>query len=275
MSKDEYEVIIVSDNSSGNIDEVIEPLRELPHFTLIKMKHPYGMRGCTFAFNTAFKIAQGEVIAETTPETMIPPDTLEIMYEKAMAGRNFCAFKTYNLTPELQLKIDTVDWESDINNIKKLEGFDNPWTMNNIKFDNFVTHQTCAIKNELFFELFPNGFPLFGGYGDEDPYYAGVREQNNVQGITIMEPMAFHQWHPPFQYWQSKGLGPNLNKWAHSKSNYMNDKSGKVPEGGGRYIWDMEHESVFNTPEEMLSDGEIDQYSTLDDIVRKTGCKII
>jgi len=275
MDTNEYEIILVNDDSKDDVLEIIQPLFNLPNFTYIHMKHPYGMRGCTFGFNTAFKIAQGEILAETTGETILPPDALQIMYDNAMAGRNFCAMKTYNLTPELQFKIDDVDWKSDINNVKSLEGFDNPWTMNNVDNQHFGTHQTSSLKKELFFELFPNGYPLFADYGSEDPFFCGTRSQNGIKDITIMQPMAIHQWHAPFQYWQSKGYAPHLNKWAHSTSNFMGDKSGKVPDGGTRYIWDMEHASTFDSPDEMLSQEEIDNYSKMDDIIRRTGCKLV
>jgi glycosyltransferase involved in cell wall biosynthesis len=269
FNRDEFEIIIIDDNSMDNILLAIEPLNKLPNVRIVKLRHGYGMRGCTVAFNTAFKLAKGEVIAETTPETMLPPNALEIMYQVAMEGRNFCAMKTYNLTPELQLKIDEVDWKSDIDSVKKLDGFNNPWTMNNIGNKHFGTHQTCAIKKELFFEIFPDGFPLYGDYGSEDPHYCGIREQKEVKDVTIMEPiMAIHQWHAPFQFWMSKGLAPMLNKNAHSMSNYLKDKSGQVPDGGTCQIWD-------SGSHEQLSKDQIVEYAKMDDIVRKTGCKVI
>jgi len=113
----------------------------------------------------------------------------------------------------------------------------------------------------------PNGFPLFGDYGSEDPFYAGSRSSNNVKDITIMQPMAFHQWHPPFQYWMAKGRAPMLNKNAHSISNYMNDNSGHVPNGGTCEIWD-------GSSHEILSLEEIESQKSLDNYVRGSGCMI-
>jgi hypothetical protein len=167
--------------------------------------------------------------------------------------------KTYNLTQETQLKIDTVDWREDVSNIMQIEGFFDEWTLNNFKNTHFGTHQTCSIRKNIFYKLFPNGFPLYGDYGSEDPRYHGIRSVHGIKDITIMQPMLFHQNHLPFEFGMSLGYAPNFNKWSHSMSNYLNDKSGHVPEGGTCEIWDKgSHEQL--TEEEKQSWRKHDEY---------------
>jgi hypothetical protein len=228
------------------------------------------MRGNTIAFNTAFANANGHIIMETTAETMFTTDMVRVMYEPHLTqDRVFVAVKTYNLTNELQLQIDSVNWREDLMNIKNLPEFNNPWTMNNFANENFGTHQTCSIKKEVFYEIMPEGgFPLFADYGSEDPNYLDRRKRKGVKGITIMEPMAIHQWHPPFQFWMAKGYAPHFNKNAHTTSNFMNDTSGEVPAGGTRYIWD-------GGSDEKLSEEQIIDMASWDERVRQTGCKLV
>lgn len=489
--KDDWELIVVDDNSFDDVREAIKPAEGKINIKYIRLDHNYGMRGNTVAFNTGFDAAEGEIIAETTPETMFTSNTIRTLYEPhTINKRCFVAMKTYNLTYDLQMNIDTVNWREDLENIKQLEGFNNEWTLNNVKTTHFGTHQTCSIRKIVWDEMTnKKGYPLFGDYGcleggtkvltadlkwvrndslkagdtlvgvnefstknkkrkfeksvvqkigevllpsyevitadgkkivasedhlwlvrrkrdmkwiptkelelgdkikrvsdiwetednfesgwiagiidgeggiekgsglrinitqnpgdvlerikhiytkwgidfstkkryevkgewhgsrkgkchdirtkntisalkvlgkcpvtrlkdrwvdvrlplgkgdlysevtslnfvgdrkligmttstktfiseglvshnSDDPWYSGTRSQNNIEDITIMEPMIVHQWHLPFNYFASMGYAPMLNRFNHSKSNYMNDKTGHVPSGGTSAIWD-------------------------------------
>lgn len=263
--KDDWELIIISDMSEGNIQPILDFAEGKINIQHIHLDHDYGMRGNTAAFNHAFSIAKGEVLMETTAETMFTTDMVWKLYEPHLLyDRAFVAAKTYNLTPELQMLIDTVDWRVDVSRIMTLPNFYNDWTLNNFKNTHFGTHQTCSIKRKVFYELFPTGFPLYGDYGSEDPRYSGVRSMNGIKDITIMQPMAFHQWHPPFQWHMAKGKAKHFNRWAHSMSNYMNDTTGEVPDGGTCMIWD-------NGSHEQQSEAEIAEWATWDERVKATG----
>lgn len=266
---EEWELIIVSDCSMGDITPILEYAKGKINLQFIRLEHNFGMRGNTKAFNTAFSFANGHILMETTAETMFTPDMIRVMYEPHLTDdRCFVAVKTYNLTAELQREIDTVDWRSDLKNVHSLPGFDNPWTMNNVANQDFGTHQTCSIRKEVFNEIFHGrGFPLYGDYGSEDPHYLGTRRNNGVKGITIMDPMAIHQWHPPFHYWMAKGYAPHFNYNAHSTSNFMNDTTGEVPEGGTRFIWD-------NGSDAKMSQEDADGWLRLEGLVRETGCNL-
>lgn len=263
-----WELIIVNDNSEGDVQPILDYLKGKINFQYIELKHSYGMRGNTMAFNIGFHFAKGSILMESTPETMFTTDIVRRMYEPHLKyDRAFVAIKTFNLTFEQQVQIDTVDWREDVSNIMQIEGFFWDWTLNNFKTVHFGTHQTCSIKKSVFYEVFPDGFPLYGDYGSEDCRYSGLREQAGIKDITIMQPMAFHQWHPTWHFWGTLGKAPNCNKWGHSMSNYMGDTSGEVSELGSSAIWDK-------GSKEQYTEAEIAEQRTWDDRVRATGCKV-
>jgi len=271
--KENWELIIIDDNSFDDVYSVIEPYMDKINIRYLRLEHSFGMRGNTVAFNTAFAGTRGEYIAETTAETMFHKNTVRILYETHLnKPHSFVAMKTYNLTPELQLKIDDADWQSDIMNISKLDGWNSPWVQANVANTNFRTHQTCSIKKDLFYLIWKDtrnsdGYCLFMDYGTDDPTYSHTRELANINDITIMEQMVIHQWHLPFQYWQSKGYAPYLNKFAHTMCNIGFDKSGQVPEGGTCEIWDA-------GSHELLSEAEKLEWSKWDETLKKQGCTI-
>jgi hypothetical protein len=125
------------------------------------------MRGNTVAFNTAFGMAQGHILAETTAECMLPKDGLRQLLEPhSKYDRCFVALKTYNLTREAQRAIDTVSWQNDIMAISALPGWNDPWVQNNVANMNFGTHQVCSIRKQVFDVVTKGkGFPLFCDYG--------------------------------------------------------------------------------------------------------------
>ena len=267
IDRDKWELIVIDDNSQDDVAAAIAPLIGKMHVRLLRLNHSDGMRGNTVAFNTAFSMAQGHILAETTAECLLPKDGVRRMLEPHQTNpRCFVALKTYNLTPGIQKVIDTVNWQNDILEISKLPGWKDAWVQNNVANRNFGTHQICSIRKDVFNHVTNGkGFPLFCDYGTDDPWYCGNREKARVQGITLPnECMAIHQWHAPFQYWMSKGRGPRFNRHAHTMSNYMGDTSGHVPAGGTCCIWD-------GGSHEQLSEAEKARWKELDADVLATG----
>lgn len=266
IAPERWELIVIDDNSQDDVKSVLAPLEGKINFSYTRLDHSDGMRGNTVAFNTAFAMAKGHILAETTAECILPKDGMRRMLEPHNQHPScFVALKTYNLTREVQKAIDTVNWQNDPMAISTLPGWNDPWVHNNVPTKDFGTHQICSIKKDVFYRVAPKGFPLFGDYGSEDPWYSGQRQRHSVAGITLPnECMAIHQWHAPFQYWMAKGRGPRFNKFAHSMSNYLNDRSGNVPDGGTCMIWD-------NGSHDQLSEAEKAQWKDLDADVLGTG----
>lgn len=240
--KEEFEVIVIDDNSPDDVRAAIEYGLGKINIRYIRLEHEYGMRGNCMAFNVGFAWANGEILMESTPEILFQKTTISDMYTPHMTEeRAFVATKTYNLEYGTQMLIDTVDWRTDINNTRQLDGFMSPWTQRNVENTHFGTHQSCSIKKSTWIEITRGfGFPLYGDYGSDDPWYCGLRERVNVKDITIMDEqkMLIHTWHLPFPYFASMGYAPKLNKWNHTNENYLGDESGEVPLGGTATIWD-------------------------------------
>jgi len=214
LPKDEWELIVVDDNAKGNVKEIIEPYKDKINIQYIRLEHPFGMRGNTISFNTAIQSMRGDVYCESTPEIMMIPEALELLTKPhfdAPDERIFVSLKTYNLTSDLQLQIDTVDWRSDLNNIQTLENFNNDWTLNNTKpqYDVFDGHQVCSMKLSDF-RLLNNGmlWIRFADYGSDDAWQAGTRQSMGWKNITINDrsKYCFHQHHLPFNYFASKSF---------------------------------------------------------------------
>ncbi len=265
--QDQVEWIFIDDCSPDNPREVLKYAEGKINFTYVRIEHPHKWRGCAISFNTGFQMARGNILCETTAETMWQPNVLKVLCEPHETNdKLFVACKTYNLRPEVQEKINSVDWKSDLYNIKTIDGFDDPFTLNNVKTENFVTHQTCSIRKKTFLDIMPYGrFPMFSGYGEEDPWYSNRRDINGVKGITINEPMPIHQWHPSAQWHMAHEDMPLLNKDVHAISNYMNDLSGEVPDGGGSQMWSGGNNNGLSDEEKASWRGLLDEW------VKRTG----
>jgi hypothetical protein len=198
--------------------------------------------------------SRGEYIAETTPETMMPPDTIRNLYELHEGQKNrFIMYKTYNLTSDMQLKIDTVDWKSDLSNLSKLDGWNQEYVqLNKNKGDDWGTHQTDSISKDTWYKITKGyGWPLFGGYGEDDPYCLGLREASGIVDYVVLEPLCVHQHHLPWNYFASLGHSPMTNKNNHSTMNVWNDVSGRIPDNGTAGIFDGGSSEIMSEEEKL------------------------
>jgi len=260
--KENWELIVINDCALGDVKSIIEPYHDKINIQYIEFNHKMGMRGNTIALNTGWMCARGEYVGESTPETMWPTDMVRTLYESHKGTKNrFIMFKTYNLTPEMQLKIDTVDWKKDIMNVSKLEGWDSEWVQaNKNKGNDWGTHQTDSIYKETWYKITKGyGWPLFGGYGEDDPFMAGLRDNTGIENHVVLDPLCIHQHHLPWNYFASLGHSPLTNKNNHSISNVWNDVSGRVPDSGTCEIFDGQDKTGM-TDEERASWRKHDKY---------------
>ena len=262
----DFEVLIIDDASEDDVPRVISRYAEDLTINYHRLEHDFGMRGNTVSFNVAFSLAQGEIIFESTPEIMLYPSCIEDMVTQLdnMGHRSWVSVRTYNLVPEDQLLIDTVDWKSDVRNLEKLPNFDCPWTRNNEGSEFFGTHQTCVFYRADWFKYWER-YPFFCGYGTDDPWNAGKRKEKGIIEYTI-KPFVYHQWHAPIGYWSALDKAWNWNAWGHSMCNYYNDPL--VPEGGTAMLWDKDRpEGPYHQMDEEQKKGWLD----LADKVKATG----
>jgi len=233
---DDFEVIIIDDNSEDDVAEVVREYEDSLDIKLHRLVHGFGMRGNTVSFNVGFSLAQGDMIMENTPEIMLYPECIEEMVValEHFGGRSWVSVRTYNITPEDQLEIDTVNWQENITALESLPNFHSEWTQNNLKNSFFGTHQTCIFYREDWYKYWVR-YPFFLDYGTDDPWNAGVRAGNEIQSATI-QPLVYHQWHPPIGFWMAYDKAPNWNLWGHTMKNHYNDPL--VLRGGTAEQWD-------------------------------------
>jgi hypothetical protein len=265
--KDEWELIVVNDCALGDVKGIIEPYRELINMQYIEFNHCMGMRGNTISLNTGWMCSRGKYVGESTPETMWPTNLVRTLYEQHEGKENrFIIFKTYNLTHDIQLKLNTVDWGSDIYNISQIEGWNSEYVQfNKNKGNDFRSHQTDSILKSTLYRL-TNGYllPIYYGYGEDDPYLSGLRESNGIEDYVVLEPLAIHQHHLPFNYFASLGHAPMLNRFNHTNFNVGNDVSGRVPDNGTAGIFD-------GGSDEKMSEEEKQSWREWDDYFLKSG----
>jgi glycosyltransferase involved in cell wall biosynthesis len=252
--KEEWELIVVNDCALGDVKSIIESYRDKINMQYIDFQHMAGMRGNTIALNTGWMCARGEFCAESTPETMWPSNLVRLLYELHEGQKDrFIMFKTYNLTHDMQLKIDTVDWQSDIMNISKIEGWNSEWVQQNVKKGkDWGTHQTDSIHKKTWYDITNGyGWPMFSGYGEDDPFMLGLRRSKGIKDYVVLDTLCIHQHHLPWNYFASLGHSPMTNKHNHSMMNIWNDVSGRVPENGSCEIFDGQDKSLMSEEEKL------------------------
>jgi len=261
-----FEVIVIDDNSEDDVDSVVAPYVDQLDIKVHHLTHNFGMRGNTVSLNTAFGLAQGDILFENTPEIMLYPQCIEDMVQKLckIGGKGWVSVRTKNLVAEDQLLIDTVDWMRNIRNIEILPNFNCPWTMHNTKKTFFGTHQTCATYRSSWYH-YMGRFPFFLDYGTDDPWYSGRREEYGFISETIT-PFVYHQWHAPIGFWMAFDRAPNWNKWGHTMKNHYNDPL-VWPNGTG-WQWDRDQEGGYTT---RLSEADKDNWKGLLSKVENTG----
>jgi hypothetical protein len=244
----DWELLIVDDMSPDNVPEVLEQFPDLP-IQYHRLEHSFGMRGNTFALNYGIQHADANVVMWSTPEVMLPPETLETAYATVMTdlfALKFVTVPSHGLSFNVQMQLNTVDWKANLHAIKDIpkEGFDSKWfwlnfyedgDLNRPKRPNYGNNQTVAVNKGLW-QQHIGTFPLYLDYGSDDPWVSNERRVKGYQDITLWQCEGYHQWHPNCQYWMAHGLAPHWNKHGHTTSNLMNDP--RVPKGGTCCIWD-------------------------------------
>ena len=276
---DDWELLIIDDKSEDNVQKIIAQNGDGLPIKYHRLEHDMGMRGNTFAINYGLDNSIGEVVMWSTPEIMLPPNTLLTAYNTAREGKTFVTVPSHGMTSELQLEIDTIDWRESVYNIDKLVEkypYDH-WTQIwfNLNFyehgrkdigpkkTSFGNNQTVAVSKDLWLKSVGK-FPYFLDYGSDDPWVSERRGTVGYRDVTLWDYAAYHQWHARCQYWMAQGKAPNWNRLGHTTSNIMNDP--QVPKGGTCEIWDGGNR-------DKMSQSEIFSALQLAPLVEQTGFK--
>jgi glycosyltransferase involved in cell wall biosynthesis len=254
---DDWELIIVDDNSEDDVEKVLRQNGEGLPVRYCRLEHGMGMRGNTVSLNYGIRKAVGDIVMWSTPEVMLPPDTLKVAYDTHMATDEWLwvTVPSHGMTSDLQLRIDDVDWRSNVHNIKSLldgtapEDWDSVWFHLNFHphgrrdekskreiGQEYGNNQTVAVNREAWKEKI-GSFPYFLDYGSDDPWIASKRKHHGYTDLTLWDQEAYHQWHPTSQFWMAQDKAPYWNFKAHTIDNLLGDP--EVPPGGTCETWDL------------------------------------
>ncbi len=249
---DSWELIIIDDNSEDDVPAVLEKHSSLP-IKYFRLEHAMGMRGNTVSLNYGIRKATGRVVMWSTPEVMLPPETLQTAYNTVLNSKDYPAWVTvpsHGMPLGPQIDIDIVDWKEDIHNIKRLidplkeDDWDSKWFYHNFyeggirsgaKKTGFGHNQTVAVDREHWIATVGH-FPFFLDYGTDDPWVSEKRKSLGFKDIALWDQEAYHQWHTRMQYWMAQDKAPYWNKGGHTIDNILGDP--EVPSGGTCEIWD-------------------------------------
>jgi len=84
LKKNDWECIIVNDNSTDNSKEILEKLKE--KYPNLKPIHHASNKGQTGCFDSGFKAAQGEIVITLDGDLEVFPEDIPIFIEKMNAG---------------------------------------------------------------------------------------------------------------------------------------------------------------------------------------------
>lgn len=108
----DMELIIIDDWSEDKTQNMLDRASlMIPRITVIKPPYKEAgiWRDCAATINIGLRAAKGEIICATHPEVMVGKDTLVQIVDLCRDNQYFSA-KPYYLTPDQQLKLDSVDW---------------------------------------------------------------------------------------------------------------------------------------------------------------------
>lgn len=260
------EVIVVDDNSMDDVEPVLALLTGKVKVSLIRLTHKDGFRGPTLALDRAYQSSVGVIFSVIPPDCILPKDGVRRLLEAHYESRNsrsFVAMRTCDLTAGMQKSIDSVNWkDGDLSAFGQLPGWSDLESKAAARpIDDPVVF---SVQRHVFVQMSDwNGYPYFGDCST-DLWLRQQRKKHFVSVSVLPGCMAVRQWSPPFQYWLAKGKAPNINRFGHSTSNYLGDRSGFVPDGGMCEVWDQGNR-------ESLTDSEKAQWLALESDFLATG----
>jgi len=283
QTMDDWELIVIDDNSQDDVKGTVMPYMDDLRIRYFRLEHDFGMRGNTASINFGLERAKGDVVMWSTPEVMLPPDALQAAYDVLVQRPDellWVTIPSHGLSIDVQFLIDSVPWQQDVHRIKQLVGMTNPEDWDSVWFNlnfyengrrdgkskrelgiEFGNNQTVAVIRNTFREKIGT-FPQFGDYGSDDPWIASERKRAGYRDVTLWDQEAYHQWHPPCQFWMALGNAPNWNAKGHSTSNPTGDS--RVPENGTCQTWDQ-----GNT--DPLTDEQVADMLKMHEVVTATG----
>ena len=147
----DFELLILDDNSQDETEELVMSYKDKLNIVYMKLtdKKPDEWRDAASIINRGIKKTTGEYIYITHPEVMLCFDGLKKM--NAVLNENPEAFvnsRTYYLTPLMQEQIDSINWQEDFYNIRKLPNFYEIYELNEFLY--YDKDEFCHLLNKNF-----------------------------------------------------------------------------------------------------------------------------
>lgn len=121
---DQLEIIVIDDWSEDGTNELLRTWADrLPLITLRPRYKPRGhWRSEGSVLNCGLRACCGDFIIATHPEIIPGANSIRLLSESQRES-TFHVCKTYFLSAQQQAELDTVDWKSDLLNVRKLPRF--------------------------------------------------------------------------------------------------------------------------------------------------------
>lgn len=208
----DFELVIQDDGSQDETEELVKSYSDKMNIKYVKLedKKPGEWRDAGAIVNRGIKLTTGKKIYITHPEVMISFDCIE-KFNKILDERPevYVNSRTYYLTAKIQKKLDTVDWESDFYNVRKIEGFydeDPLYKEDEMKVFNCLCTTKFAEKDPVWYSWVFGGMTRkawkdFGGlneyaqWGSVDIDFMDRRFLEGLETVSPMDVYVVHQNH--------------------------------------------------------------------------------
>jgi len=221
QTMDDFEVLLADDGSTQDIESYVDPFREFIPIKVYRMPRETWRSCPSLAFSKMLPDAKGEVVAIAHPEIMLPKNALSLTYDALHTKRDDCyyykiagkeqypnvefnsddytwvTFKSLFVEGLYRL-IDTVDWHSDVDNLRNISGFwkdvgfagrENRWHYERQSYPWWFFGATFR-DNPIWKDM-----EITEEHGVIDMWFITYRHTNKFTDITPIELTCYHQAH--------------------------------------------------------------------------------
>lgn len=207
LPREDFELIISDDMSRDDTAQVIEEFRDQLNIIHNYLENPsHKFRSQSAGWNVGLSLAEGEICVFSHPEILMPKGTLEKLYKTVKGFKNpvFVTMKPYFLSAGCQAKLDTVNWEEELEFIRAIpefytdswsDGGKSIWTNRKIEDPKlkWESNTTFAIRREHLLSI--GGFREFDRWGPDDPDLLKRRQKLRIPTVVITDMLNYHQNH--------------------------------------------------------------------------------
>ncbi|MDQ7821718.1 MAG: glycosyltransferase [Candidatus Eremiobacteraeota bacterium] len=242
----DFELIILDDGSEDDTESLVRSFSgDLAiRYERLSDKKPGEWRDAGAIINRGIIMSQGEFVYITHPEVMVCFDCIENANSALRENENaYFNARVYYMTPHLQKRLETIDWQSDFYQVRTMENFyrDSPdgeeylgMTGNQYYTPKIVETIECW-ESWVFGGMTRRAWKKFGGL-NESPHWGTVdydfqqrRRMNRWKTVSPRDIYVIHQNHDtkvgkfePTKRNRDSMLADALDKYG-KKRNFLKD----------------------------------------------------